>query len=143
MEQQLLRGDLPNVAIMTSGLGSNSGCRSTYEGQVGAVASGHPLATDAALATLTAGGNAVDAAIAAAYVLMVVLPEACGIGGDAMALVASGKGDVTSVNGAGLSPAGFAGELRDRRCGYDVDTWRRSHAGQNGNAVWRTVQLKT
>jgi gamma-glutamyltranspeptidase / glutathione hydrolase len=41
---------------------------------------------------------------------MVVLPEACGIGGDAMALVASGKAGVTSLNGAGLSPAGFSGE---------------------------------
>jgi gamma-glutamyltranspeptidase/glutathione hydrolase len=96
---------------MISGLESNLECRSTYDGRVGAAASGHPLATNAAVATLAAGGNAVDAAIAAAYVLMVALPEACGIGGDAMALVASGKGDVTSLNGAGLSPAGFAGEL--------------------------------
>lgn len=42
---------------------------------------------------------------------MVVMPEACGIGGDAMALVASKEGTVTSLNGAGLSPAGFVGEL--------------------------------
>jgi gamma-glutamyltranspeptidase/glutathione hydrolase len=96
---------------MISGFGSNVGCRTTYDGSVGAVASGHPLATNAGISTLAAGGNAVDAAIATAYVLMVVLPEACGIGGDAMALVASGKGGVTSLNGAGLSPAGFAGEL--------------------------------
>jgi gamma-glutamyltranspeptidase / glutathione hydrolase len=82
-----------------------------YAGRVGAAASGHSLATDAAVATLAAGGNAVDAAIAAAYVLMVVLPEACGIGGDAMALVAPRTSSVTAFNGAGLSPAGFSGEL--------------------------------
>src|SRR6185437_10370338 len=96
---------------MTSRLGSNLGCRLAHSGPKGAAASGHPLATEAALATLAAGGNAADAAVTAAYVLMVVLPEACGIGGDAIALVAPAQGAVISMNGAGLSPAGFAGEL--------------------------------
>src|SRR5688500_12149173 len=52
-----------------------------------AVASPHRLATEAALAIIDRGGNAVDAAITANAVLGVVAPETCGIGGDLMALV--------------------------------------------------------
>ena len=47
----------------------------------------HHLATQAAMATLARGGNAVDAAIAANAVQGVVAPETCGIGGDLFALI--------------------------------------------------------
>ena len=45
-----------------------------------AVACGHPLATQAALRVAHAGGNAIDAAVAAAAALFVLLPDACGVG---------------------------------------------------------------
>jgi gamma-glutamyltranspeptidase / glutathione hydrolase len=70
------------------------------------VATGHPLATEAALEVLGAGGNAVDAALAAAAVTWVVLPMMCGPGGDAFALVFDPRdGDVAGVGSGGTAPA--------------------------------------
>jgi gamma-glutamyltranspeptidase/glutathione hydrolase len=76
-------------------------------GTQGAVACGHPLAAGAGIEILGAGGGAADAAIAAAAVLAVVLPDACGLGGDAMILVRRAGGDTLALNGSGAAPAGL------------------------------------
>jgi gamma-glutamyltranspeptidase/glutathione hydrolase len=69
------------------------------------VACGHPLGSAAALEVFLQGGNAVDAAVAAAAVLAVVLPDACGIGGDTLALVRPGGGGPSvAYNGWGAAP---------------------------------------
>ena len=70
-----------------------------------AVAAGHPLATEAAVALLRAGGSAVDAAIAADAVMGVVEPTATGMGGDLVAVVATVDG-VATLNGSGRSGRG-------------------------------------
>jgi gamma-glutamyltranspeptidase/glutathione hydrolase len=68
------------------------------------VATSHPLATRAGLRALERGGNAVDAALAAAAVLTVAEPTDNGVGGDAFALVWDGEG-LHGINGSGRSPA--------------------------------------
>src|SRR6476659_9233676 len=56
--------------------------RTLIMGRNGAVGANHPLATQAGLDTLRAGGNAVDATVAIALTLGVVEPGMSGLGGD-------------------------------------------------------------
>lgn len=69
----------------------------------GVVATSQPLAAQAGLSMLQAGGNAVDAAIATAITLTVVEPTSNGIGGDAFALVWDGQ-RLHGLNGSGRAP---------------------------------------
>lgn len=71
----------------------------------GMAATSQPLATQAALDILKAGGTAVDAAIAANALLGLVEPTGCGIGGDLFALVwDSGTSRLYGLNASGRSP---------------------------------------
>jgi gamma-glutamyltranspeptidase/glutathione hydrolase len=74
--------------------------------QHGVVSCGHPLAALSGARILQEGGNAVDAALAAAFVMAVVKPEASGPGGDLFALVYMNKnGKVEALNSSGPAPA--------------------------------------
>ena len=66
-----------------------------------AVATPHTLATEAAIDTVRHGGNAVDAALTAAFVLTVVYPHNTALGGDVIALVRQKDGTITCVNSSG------------------------------------------
>ncbi|MEW9921303.1 gamma-glutamyltransferase family protein [Marimonas sp. MJW-29] len=70
------------------------------------VATSHPLAAQAGVTMLARGGNAVDAALAAAIALTVLEPTGNGIGSDAFAILWDGK-DLHGLNASGRSPAGW------------------------------------
>ncbi|HVW48752.1 MAG TPA: gamma-glutamyltransferase [Solirubrobacterales bacterium] len=70
-----------------------------------AVAAPHRLAVAAAEEAVAEGGNALDAALAAAALLVVAYPHQCALGGDLTALVRDADGEVTAVLSLGAAPA--------------------------------------
>jgi gamma-glutamyltranspeptidase/glutathione hydrolase len=72
----------------------------------GMVATGHPLATEAAVQALNKGGNAVDAAVAAALTLGVVDGHNSGIGGGCFMLIRLPRGGIVLIDGRETAPAG-------------------------------------
>lgn len=83
------------------------------------VAAAHPLAVAAGTDALRKGGNAMDAAIAAALTTAVVLPAMCGFGGDAFYIHYDNKTKkVSAVNGSGIAPRALSREYFVSR-GYE------------------------
>jgi gamma-glutamyltranspeptidase len=71
-----------------------------------AIATPHSAATLAGAEAFEAGGNAMDAALAAAVTLAVVYPQACGVGGDLFALVVRAEQpDIVAINSSGAALA--------------------------------------
>jgi gamma-glutamyltranspeptidase/glutathione hydrolase len=70
------------------------------------VATSQPLATQAGIAMLAQGGNALDAALAAAITLTVVEPTGNGLGSDAFCILWDGK-ELHGLNASGRSPAAW------------------------------------
>ena len=80
------------------------------------VSTSHPLAAQAGLRMLWRGGNAVDAAIAAAAVLTIVEPVSCGLGSDAFCILWDGQ-QLHGLNASGRAPQAWTPEYFQRKYG--------------------------
>ncbi|MFZ9809789.1 MAG: gamma-glutamyltransferase family protein [Burkholderiaceae bacterium] len=83
------------------------------------VSTSQPMAAQAGLYILQKGGNAIDAAIAAAAVLMVVEPVSNGLGSDCFAIVWDGK-TLQGLNASGVAPSVWSPEYFSKRYGHDA-----------------------
>ena len=85
------------------------------------VATSHPLAAQAGLRMLMNGGNAVDAAIAAAAAMTIVEPVSNGLGSDAFCLLWDGK-RLHGLNASGPAPQAWTPAYFERKYGADART---------------------
>jgi gamma-glutamyltranspeptidase / glutathione hydrolase len=99
------------------------------------VATSQPLAAQAGLRILAQGGNAVDAAIAAAAMLTIVEPVSNGLGSDAFAILWDGK-ELTGLNASGTAPAAWNPDYFKRKYGEDGN----GHANQPARG-WDSVTV--
>ncbi len=93
------------------------------------VSTSQPLAAQAGLRMLLQGGNAVDAAIAAAAAITLVEPVSNGLGSDAFALVWDGK-KLHGLNASGVAPAA-----------WDRQYFMRKHGGIFPQRGWDSVTV--
>lgn len=78
--------------------------RSTVYAPNGIVATSQPLAAQAGVSILQAGGNAFDAAVGTAAALNVVEPTSTGIGGDVFAMYRTADGEIGAMRSCGGAP---------------------------------------
>jgi gamma-glutamyltranspeptidase / glutathione hydrolase len=89
------------------------------------VATAHPAATEAGIRALRAGGNAVDAAVAAAWALCVCEPSGSGLGGQTVVIVLPASGAAVVLDGHAKAPAAASKKTVTRaqqRAGYRATT---------------------
>jgi gamma-glutamyltranspeptidase / glutathione hydrolase len=84
------------------------------------VATSHPLAAQAGLRMLAAGGNAVDAAIATAACMTIVEPCSNGLGSDAFCILWDGT-QLHGLNASGPAPAAWTRDYFIRKYGHDAN----------------------
>ncbi|AUL47425.1 gamma-glutamyltransferase [Bordetella trematum] len=84
------------------------------------VSTSHPLAAQAGLRMLLKGGNAVDAAIAAAAAMVLVEPVSNGLGSDCFAILWDGQ-QLHGLNSSGTAPAAWCVEYFKRKYGAGPD----------------------
>ncbi len=85
------------------------------------VSTSHPLGAQAGLRMMLKGGNAVDAAIAAAAAMTIVEPVSNGLGSDAFCILWDGK-ELHGLNASGCAPQSWTPEYFKRKYGADAQT---------------------
>jgi len=85
------------------------------------VSTSHPLAAQAGVRMLQAGGNAVDAAIAAAAVMTIVEPCSNGLGSDAFCILWDGK-ELHGLNASGSAPQAWTPDYFESKYGKEAQT---------------------
>jgi gamma-glutamyltranspeptidase/glutathione hydrolase len=139
----LLVAALTAAALLTAPA-AQAGDRFTKEptatGTGGAAASVDALATKAAIRELRHGGNAIDAAVAAAGVLGVTEPFSSGIGGGGFMVIRSRDGKISTIDGRETAPAAMEAQSffeNGKALSFDDARWSGLSVGVPGTvATW-------
>jgi len=102
------------------------------------VVSAHPLASQVGVEILKEGGNAMDAAVAVAFALEVVLPDAGNIGGGGFIVHRTAGGEVTALDYREAAPAAATHNMFVDPAGNPTDKSEVGHlaAGVPGRFGW-------
>lgn len=121
-----------------------SGRATAVTGHEAMVVTGHPLATDVGNAILKQGGNAIDAAVAVAFALTAVLPDAGNIGGGGFIVYRDSAGHVATLDYRETAPSGASRDMYLDAHGQPTDKSVTGHlaAGVPGSvaglyAAWK------
>jgi gamma-glutamyltranspeptidase/glutathione hydrolase len=109
------------AAVILAQAGGVPGVK-TARGKAGMAATSTPYATAAAVRILDEGGNAVDAAVAACFALMVTDPPMTSLGGRSQTVIARPDGTIIGIDGATQAPAGVGPlvEGQPQRNGFQI-----------------------
>lgn len=100
-----MRRFIPPTLFLLLTIASIADAQVVVSGSRYAVTTVHPAATEAAEEVYKEGGNAIDAAVAAALTLSVVDNQNSGIGGGCLALVRKSNGELLAIDGREMAPA--------------------------------------
>jgi gamma-glutamyltranspeptidase/glutathione hydrolase len=93
------------LAVLLAAASAHAASPEPARGTRGMVVTPHPAATQAGVRVLERGGNAVDAAIAAAFAVAVAQPQSTGIGGGAFLLIRLADGRAFAIDARETAPA--------------------------------------
>src|SRR4051794_3055667 len=103
-------------------------------------ATGHPLATMAAVRILERGGNAIDAGVAAGMCINVLLPDLTNIGGVAPIILYSARDNaIRTISGLGTWPQAASREFFVNECGGAIPTGVRRSIMPAAVDAWLTA----
>ena len=95
----------------------------------GVVAADHPLASQAGLEMLQAGGNCVDAAVATSFALSVVRPASCGIGGGGFMIIWNAeKQEAVALDYRERAPSAASGDMYQQKTKHETASMRGPNA---------------
>jgi gamma-glutamyltranspeptidase/glutathione hydrolase len=125
----------------TAAMSANSAAEDPAHRSAG-VAAANPLAVDAGLEILAAGGSAVDAAVAVQAMLGLVEPQSSGIGGGAFLLhFDAASGNVTAFNGREAAPMGATPDMFLDPAGEPMSYWEAVVSGRSTGVPGAVVML--
>src|SRR5499426_1056434 len=112
---------LDSAQYQRSAAPAGSGPMNQVMGRQWIVSAGHPLAAQAAARVLAAGGNAIDAGVAAGFMLGVVHPDMVSFAGVAPILVhVASTGETFEVSGVGPYPKRATADFFREKCGGQI-----------------------